>query len=837
MAALLTGALPAAIGAPASQAAAASGSKPIPNGQPFNDTAGDPIDAHGGGVLKKGGTYYWVGENRADGGYIFNGVNLYTSKDLENWTNAGQILSPDTRDTQGNRILGHSKVERPKLLFNEKKKKYVLWGHWETAASYAASEVIVATADKPEGPYTITSAGHFRPGAGNEGEDAMGNRVGQLVEDWDTSAKSESNTDHAYKPAQADYPPRITAYNTPNSSNPENLTYVSDDDYGSTQAGNSWTYELNDIGHDVTLKAKAVKMTAFDKSAYDRYSPDYNTAVGDYIVRYPTSAQSATAAAEYKIGDPGTSHDALVAPAVSPTLKESSSSSVVYVKSKDVAFVTSATADSISYFTTDGSDPSNASNTARKRYWDGMRIPLAGAAGTKTTVKAATEKGGRTSAVTSVTYEVAADESAVPIFQPVINREAGTYNTFGYKELRIFSPSYGAETYFTMDGRDPEPAQKGDNIGYGSRDFTVYQDEKTGEAYLVTAQDHIYMRVWKLNDDFTDVVPDMEYDMYAGDHREAPALIRNGGKDGKYVYLMTSSQSGWSPNQAQYGRTEDMDAGFSKPRDEYGYRNGQDAWTGLQPVGDNTTYGSQPTKILNIGTDSKPTYVYMGDRWRSDLLMKSTYVWLPLKIDDAGNGGKGQMDLRFTPTLDVDVKKGKIVDSGDKLLSLNKPVTASAQVKTAIGGPTDSLEDWETTPEQEAQGMYRHYNAEQANDGKDYDVDIYDNVEQLYKSSGMPFSWAVDLGKAKDLSWVGLSFKTVGGSDNVHRYSVFASNDGQKWTEVADNTQNNRIGYQSHEVTGKYRYVKVTVYQSFDMAHGKSADWSRGLYEATVYGR
>ncbi|MGY0064096.1 discoidin domain-containing protein [Streptomyces sp. LZ34] len=833
---LLTGTTPALVGG-VSSAAAASGNKVITNGQTFFDTNGDPIDAHGGGFLKRGDTYYWVGEDRSSGGYVFNGVNLYASKDLKNWTKIKQILSAETVDARGDKLLSHSKVERPKLLYSEKTKKYVLWGHWEMAADYSASEVLVATADKPEGPYTITSKGHFRPGAGNNDGNAMGNRLGQLTEDWDTSAKDASNSTHAYKPVRADYPPRIMAYKDPSSSTPENLSYVSDDDYGTSQAGNWWTYQLNDIAHDTTLKAKAVKMTAFDKSAYDTYSKDYNVSTDDYIVRYPTRTESKTTTAEFKIGDPGNSHDTLTAPLISPTLDESTSKDVVYVKSKDVAFVTSATAGSASYFTTDGSDPADASNTKRQRFSDGMRVSLAGDVGHTTTVKAVTEKDGKTSEVATVTYEVAADPSTVPVFQPVINRASGTYEDFGYKELRVYEPSYGAETYYTMDGQDPEPARKGDNIGYGSRDFTVDQDPKTGEAYLITAQDHIYMRVWKLNDDFTDVVPDKEYDLYVGGHREAPALIRNGGKNGAYVYLMTSSQSGWYPNQAQYGRTDDMDAGFSQPRDAYGYRDGQKAWSALQPVGDNTTYGSQPTKILNIGTDSKPQYVYMGDRWRPDLLLKSSYVWLPLTIDDKGNSGKGLMGMRFTPQLDVDLKRGTIVDTGDKLLSLNQPVTATAQVKTAIGGPTDGLDDWETTPEQEEQGKYRHYNAGQANDGRDYDVDIYDDIEQYYKSKGLPFSWQVALGKARKLSWVGLSFKTVGGSDNVHRYTVSVSDDGEKWTEQVDNTQNNRIGYQNHQLTGTHRYVRLTVYKSFDLAHNKDADWARGLYEVSVYGR
>ncbi|MDT0446700.1 chitobiase/beta-hexosaminidase C-terminal domain-containing protein [Streptomyces johnsoniae] len=809
----------------------------IPNGQTWLDTDGNAIQAHGGGFLKVGDTYYWVGENKAHGSAAFGGVNLYKSTDLENWENAGAILSVDSADVNGNRILAHSKVERPKLLYNEETGKYVLWGHYEMPGNYAASEVIVATADDIEGPYTITEKGHFRPGAGNEGAEAMGDRAGALIEDWDTAARDETNTEHAYRPAQADYPPRVHQYQAPDADSPEDLQYVSDEDYGTSQAGNGWSYHLNDIAHDMTLKAQTYRMEEFDRSAYDTYSADYNTSTGSYIVRYPTEESSAVATADYVIGDPGGERAELAAPGLHPTLEESSSEEVVFVNGQDSAFVTTNTDGAQLYFTTDGSDPADGSNEARQRYWDGMRLSLAGEAGQRTTVRAVAVLDGETSEETQVTYEVAEDPADVPLFRPVLNRPSGTYDGFGYKELRVYSPSYGAEVYYTMDGQDPDPAQRGENIGFGSRDLTVYQDEKTGDAYLITAQDHIYMRVWKLNDEFTDVVPELEYDMYVGDHREAPALVRHGGTAGQYVYLLTSSQSGWYPNQTQYGRTEDLDAGFDQPRDEHGYRNGQSIWSALQPVGDNTAYHSQPTRILNIGTEAEPEYVYMGDRWRPDLLSRSTYVWMPLTIDDAGNDGNGLVDFSFTPELDVDVAGGRINEPDWELVSLNQPVEASPQVDVPVGAPAEEGGDWETTPEQEEQeGIYRHYNAEQANDGIDHDLDIHDDTEQFFKSEGMPFHWQVDLGEPTELSWIGLSFKTVSGSDNVHRYAVSASNDGERWTELADNTSNLRIGYQNHALEGQYRYVRVDVYSSFDLAHGRDAAWARGLYEVSVYG-
>ena len=47
------------------------------------DTEGKHINAHGGGILKKGKVYYWYGENRPDaGGSMNTGISVYTSRDL-----------------------------------------------------------------------------------------------------------------------------------------------------------------------------------------------------------------------------------------------------------------------------------------------------------------------------------------------------------------------------------------------------------------------------------------------------------------------------------------------------------------------------------------------------------------------------------------------------------------------------------------------------------------------------------------------------------------------------------------------------------------------------------
>lgn len=163
----------------------------------------------------------------------------------------------------------------------------------------------------------------------------------------------------------------------------------------------------------------------------------------------------------------------------------------------------------------------------------------------------------------------------------------------------------------------------------------------------------------------------------------------------------------------------------------------------------------------------------------------------------------------------------RVVPPDDRLLSLRKPVTADPSVPL--------------TDEQKASGTV-DYSPEVAVDGQAYDIDVHDGVEQYYQPRPMPFQWMVDLGAAHRLTRVGLSFKTVGGSDAADRYTVETSNDKVHWTEQVDNTQNNVVGYQSHGLNGKFRYVRVTDFSTYDIAHHKEADWETGLYEISVHG-
>jgi hypothetical protein len=102
-------------------------------GELWLDTEGQHINAHGGGILYHGGKYYWFGEHKVagrEGNKAMVGVSCYSSKDLYNWKNEG-IALPVAAEGSGSDIEKGSVIERPKVIYNEKTKTFVMWFHLE----------------------------------------------------------------------------------------------------------------------------------------------------------------------------------------------------------------------------------------------------------------------------------------------------------------------------------------------------------------------------------------------------------------------------------------------------------------------------------------------------------------------------------------------------------------------------------------------------------------------------------------------------------------------------------------------------------------------------------
>ena len=130
------------------------------------DNKGVHINAHSAGVLYHEGQYYWFGEHKIQGdagNRAEVGVHVYSSKDLTNWTDEGIAL--EVSDDPESDIVRGCIIERPKVIYNAKTGKFVMWFHLELKGQgYKAARAGVAVSDKVTGPYTYLRS--FRPNAG-----------------------------------------------------------------------------------------------------------------------------------------------------------------------------------------------------------------------------------------------------------------------------------------------------------------------------------------------------------------------------------------------------------------------------------------------------------------------------------------------------------------------------------------------------------------------------------------------------------------------------------------------------------------------------------------------
>lgn len=177
---------------------AASSSETFHPGERWLDTTGQFINAHGGGILFYHGTYYWYGElkegttyiiaaNKSWGGtrVVTGGVACYSSTNLCDWKKEGLALAPVPNDPNSD-LHCEKIIERPKVIYNAKTKKFVMWFH-QDEANYADARSGVAVSDTPAGPFKYI--GSFRPDAGawpmnTTGQDKQPGKTNWLERDF-----------------------------------------------------------------------------------------------------------------------------------------------------------------------------------------------------------------------------------------------------------------------------------------------------------------------------------------------------------------------------------------------------------------------------------------------------------------------------------------------------------------------------------------------------------------------------------------------------------------------------------------------------------------------------
>lgn len=131
--------------------------------QQWLDTDGHHINAHGAGAMFHNGVYYLYGEIKKGPTHLVpgqdwedyrveaGGISCYSSTDLKHWKYEGIALASDKKDTSSDLHIGRV-IERPKVIYNESTKQFVMWMHIDRE-DYSYARAGVAVSDKPQGPF------------------------------------------------------------------------------------------------------------------------------------------------------------------------------------------------------------------------------------------------------------------------------------------------------------------------------------------------------------------------------------------------------------------------------------------------------------------------------------------------------------------------------------------------------------------------------------------------------------------------------------------------------------------------------------------------------------
>ncbi|MDP9035242.1 MAG: hypothetical protein M3O50_10570, partial [Myxococcota bacterium] len=121
----------------------------IQSGVTWLDDKGNPVNAHGGGVVREGDRFYFYGESFSGGTNTFKAFAMYSSPDLMNWTFERNILTTQTSGPLGPNRVG----ERPHILKCPATGEYILVAHAADPTYQVDKEVVFATSPTINGQY------------------------------------------------------------------------------------------------------------------------------------------------------------------------------------------------------------------------------------------------------------------------------------------------------------------------------------------------------------------------------------------------------------------------------------------------------------------------------------------------------------------------------------------------------------------------------------------------------------------------------------------------------------------------------------------------------------
>eukprot|EP01084_Bolivina_argentea_P148265 259241_1 len=163
----------------------------IINNTQWLDTDGNFIHAHGGQIFQYNNLFYWIGTTqKVQPNYISEGINCYSSNNLMDWkfenmifVNTSALKSP---------VTPPFRIERPKILYNNKTSKFVMWFKLKNYASNEWNLMTVCISDTVCGHNSYQFIDAFEP------DGMMADDLGLFIDDDGTTAYFVRNANKTF---------------------------------------------------------------------------------------------------------------------------------------------------------------------------------------------------------------------------------------------------------------------------------------------------------------------------------------------------------------------------------------------------------------------------------------------------------------------------------------------------------------------------------------------------------------------------------------------------------------------------------------------------------------
>lgn len=168
-----------------------------------------------------------------------------------------------------------------------------------------------------------------------------------------------------------------------------------------------------------------------------------------------------------------------------------------------------------------------------------------------------------------------------------------------------------------------------------SRDCNVFVDNDGTAYFISTTNDNSDLGLFRLSDDYLDVVSHTA--LFTGQGREAPALVRIGNT----YFMISSACSGWAPNRAKIAYSTSLTSG----------------WSSLSNLRDDVSYDTQAASILTVQGTKGTVYLYVGDRWQDPGLAESKTIIFPIQFSGTS------CTFNYKQQFDINYLTGEVRDS------------------------------------------------------------------------------------------------------------------------------------------------------------------------------